>query len=27
MHNSPAVSSAKSFDLTSTAFLIVAFLT
>ncbi|HAL3119597.1 TPA: sugar efflux transporter SetB [Escherichia coli] len=25
MHNSPAVSSAKSFDLTSTAFLIVAF--
>ncbi|EPJ1197075.1 sugar efflux transporter SetB [Escherichia coli] len=26
MHNSPAVSSAKSFDLTSTAFLIVAFL-
>ncbi|EGD4983197.1 sugar efflux transporter SetB [Shigella sonnei] len=27
MHNSPAVSSAKSFDLASTAFLIVAFLT
>lgn len=27
MHNSPAVSSAKSFDLNSTAFLIVAFLT
>ncbi|EFE2821007.1 sugar efflux transporter SetB [Escherichia coli] len=27
MHNSPAVSSAKSFDQTSTAFLIVAFLT
>ncbi|CAM6351853.1 sugar efflux transporter SetB [Escherichia coli] len=27
MHKSPAVSSAKSFDLTSTAFLIVAFLT
>ncbi|EFE4249044.1 sugar efflux transporter SetB [Escherichia coli] len=27
MHNSPAVSSAKSFDLTSTAFLIVSFLT
>lgn len=27
MHNSPAVSSAKSFNLTSTAFLIVAFLT
>lgn len=27
MHNSPAVSSAKSFDLTSTAFLIVAFFT
>ncbi|EFK8885454.1 sugar efflux transporter SetB [Escherichia coli] len=27
MHNSPAVSSAKWFDLTSTAFLIVAFLT
>ena len=27
MHNSPAVSSAKSFDLTPTAFLIVAFLT
>lgn len=27
MHNSPVVSSAKSFDLTSTAFLIVAFLT
>ncbi|EFA4577084.1 sugar efflux transporter SetB [Escherichia coli] len=27
MHNSPAVSSAKSFDRTSTAFLIVAFLT
>ncbi|MCV8893582.1 sugar efflux transporter SetB [Escherichia coli] len=27
MHNSPAVSSAKSFDLTSTAFLIVVFLT
>lgn len=27
MHNSPAVSSAKSFDLTSTAFLIVDFLT
>ncbi|EGO4359953.1 sugar efflux transporter SetB [Escherichia coli] len=27
MHNSPAVYSAKSFDLTSTAFLIVAFLT
>ncbi|KAE9698372.1 sugar efflux transporter SetB [Escherichia coli] len=27
MHNAPAVSSAKSFDLTSTAFLIVAFLT
>ena len=27
MHNSPAVSSAKAFDLTSTAFLIVAFLT
>ena len=27
MHNSPAVSSAKSFDLTSTAILIVAFLT
>ncbi|WP_096885236.1 sugar efflux transporter SetB [Escherichia coli] len=27
MHNSPAVSSAKSFDLTSTSFLIVAFLT
>ena len=27
MHSSPAVSSAKSFDLTSTAFLIVAFLT
>ncbi|EOM8514717.1 sugar efflux transporter SetB [Escherichia coli] len=27
MHNSPAVSSAKSFDLTSTAFLIVTFLT
>ncbi|EHM0486449.1 TPA: sugar efflux transporter SetB [Escherichia coli] len=27
MHNSPAVSSAKSFDLTSTAFLIDAFLT
>ncbi|HHL9326222.1 TPA: sugar efflux transporter SetB [Escherichia coli] len=27
MHNSPAVSSAKSFDLTSTAFLIVAILT
>lgn len=27
MHNSPAVSSAKSFDLISTAFLIVAFLT
>lgn len=27
MHNSPAVSNAKSFDLTSTAFLIVAFLT
>lgn len=27
MHNSPAVSSAKSLDLTSTAFLIVAFLT
>ncbi|MFK5875900.1 sugar efflux transporter SetB [Escherichia coli] len=27
MHNSPAVSIAKSFDLTSTAFLIVAFLT
>ncbi|END0024446.1 sugar efflux transporter SetB [Escherichia coli] len=27
MHNSPAVSSEKSFDLTSTAFLIVAFLT
>ncbi|EGF7322840.1 TPA: sugar efflux transporter SetB [Escherichia coli] len=27
MHNSPAVSRAKSFDLTSTAFLIVAFLT
>ena len=27
MHNSPAASSAKSFDLTSTAFLIVAFLT
>ncbi|TLI83399.1 sugar efflux transporter SetB [Escherichia sp. E2562] len=27
MHNSPAVSSAKSFDLTSAAFLIVAFLT
>ncbi|HGU5329996.1 TPA: sugar efflux transporter SetB [Escherichia coli O146] len=27
MHDSPAVSSAKSFDLTSTAFLIVAFLT
>ncbi|ELE71490.1 sugar efflux transporter B [Escherichia coli KTE81] len=27
MHNSPAVSSAKSFDLTSTEFLIVAFLT
>lgn len=27
MHNSPAVSSAKPFDLTSTAFLIVAFLT
>lgn len=27
MHNSPAVSSAKSFDLTSTGFLIVAFLT
>lgn len=27
MHNSPAFSSAKSFDLTSTAFLIVAFLT
>ncbi|MFN0783137.1 sugar efflux transporter SetB [Escherichia coli] len=27
MHNSPEVSSAKSFDLTSTAFLIVAFLT
>lgn len=27
MHNSPAVSSTKSFDLTSTAFLIVAFLT
>ena len=27
MHNSPAVSSAKSFDPTSTAFLIVAFLT
>lgn len=27
MHNSPAVTSAKSFDLTSTAFLIVAFLT
>ena len=27
MHNSPAVSSAKSFDLTSTAFLIAAFLT
>ncbi|HGU5684286.1 TPA: sugar efflux transporter SetB [Escherichia coli] len=27
MHNSPAVSSAKSFDLTSTTFLIVAFLT
>ena len=27
MHNSPAVSSAKSFDLTSTAFVIVAFLT
>ncbi|WP_134799660.1 sugar efflux transporter SetB [Shigella flexneri] len=27
MHNSPAGSSAKSFDLTSTAFLIVAFLT
>ena len=27
MHHSPAVSSAKSFDLTSTAFLIVAFLT
>ncbi|HDD9813247.1 TPA: sugar efflux transporter SetB [Escherichia coli] len=27
MHNSPTVSSAKSFDLTSTAFLIVAFLT
>ncbi|WP_105275040.1 sugar efflux transporter SetB [Escherichia sp. MOD1-EC7003] len=27
MHNSPAVSSAKSFDLTSTAFLVVAFLT
>ncbi|HIC1668015.1 TPA: sugar efflux transporter SetB [Escherichia coli] len=27
MHNSPAVSSAKSFDLTSTAFLIVAYLT
>ncbi|EFN7846664.1 sugar efflux transporter SetB [Escherichia coli] len=27
MNNSPAVSSAKSFDLTSTAFLIVAFLT
>ena len=27
MHNSPAVSSANSFDLTSTAFLIVAFLT
>ncbi|MCN6344930.1 hypothetical protein MLX78_03605, partial [Escherichia coli] len=25
MHNSPAVTSAKSFDLTSTAFLIVAF--
>ncbi|MFA8733949.1 MFS transporter [Escherichia coli] len=27
MHNSPAVTSAKSFDLTSMAFLIVAFLT
>ena len=27
MHNSPAVTSAKSFDLTSTAFLIVAFFT
>lgn len=27
MHNSPAVSSAKSFDLTSMAFLIIAFLT
>lgn len=27
MHNSPAVTSVKSFDLTSTAFLIVAFLT
>lgn len=27
MHNSPTVTSAKSFDLTSTAFLIVAFLT
>ncbi|MGG4935778.1 sugar efflux transporter SetB [Escherichia coli] len=27
MHNSPSVTSAKSFDLTSTAFLIVAFLT
>ncbi len=27
MHNSPAVTSAKSFDLTSTTFLIVAFLT
>ncbi|EPO9085078.1 sugar efflux transporter SetB [Escherichia coli] len=27
MHNSPAVTSTKSFDLTSTAFLIVAFLT
>ena len=27
MHNSPAVTSAKSFDLTSTAFLFVAFLT
>ncbi|HFK4616000.1 TPA: sugar efflux transporter SetB [Escherichia coli] len=27
MHNSPAVTSAKSFDLTSTAFLVVAFLT
>ncbi|MFG3826008.1 MFS transporter, partial [Escherichia coli] len=27
MHNSPAVSTPKAFDLTATAFLIVAFLT
>ncbi|TGC64898.1 MFS transporter, partial [Salmonella enterica subsp. enterica serovar Infantis] len=27
MHNSPAAAAPKSFDLTSTAFLIVAFLT